>query len=333
MNRRHWLRRRIFHGWAALLAAFLFLGRAPAAEKIRVAIGTEGPVNDMGFYQGGYQGVLKLKENPGVTEVTFQERVKLADLELSLRKWASSGYNLIFGHGYEWGEPALKVASQFPDTVFAIATFFNTKDHPNVITYQIQAHEAGYVVGVLAALMSKNKQVGVLGGFPVPVQMAEHNAYRLGGRSVDPNLRVRNVFINNWFDTVKAKEATLALIGQGVDVIHGTASPIGFGVIKAAEEKGVYAVGPYADVGRVAPDTVLTSTVFVWHTVMNRIVQDMRKGKVEKVYIAGLKDGGVVMAPFNRKVPPEVAEKVRAVERKIKSGALQVPFLGDKAID
>ncbi len=318
---------------AVAFAVAFTAGPAAAAKKIRVAIGNNGPQNDNGWYEGGYRGALMLKKDPGVAEVTSQERIKKADLERSLRRWALAGYNLIFGHGYEWGEPMRKVAKDFPDIIFAAAGFYNTKGHPNLVTYMVRSHETGYLGGVLATLMSKTKKVGVIGGFPIPGVISEHNGYILGARSADPNVKVVSVFINDWMDVSKAKEAAFAMIEQGVDVIQVTSSPMGFGGIKGAEEKGKYAIGCFMDLNRIAPDTVISSSVFIWHAAMKKIVLDMKKGKVEKLYLVGVPNGGAELAPFNEKVPPKIAKRVRAVEADIKSGKIKVPYLDQKMIE
>ena len=318
---------------ATLLIAGPMLGSAASAKKIRVAIGFDGGMKDMGWFEGGFKAAMRLKKDPGVDEVASQENMKAADLERALRRWALAGYNLIFGHSFSFGSASLKVAPSFPDTIFAVAGFFNTKGHPNVVTYLVQSHETGYLGGILATLMSKSKKIGVIGGFPIPQQIAEHNGFKLGARSVDPDVKVSTIFINDWFDVSKAKEAAMALIDQGVDVVQVTASPMGFGGIRAAEERGVYAIGAYMDVNRVAPNTVISSSVFVWHAAMKQIVMDMKKGKVKKLYLVSVPDGGAKLAPFNGKVPPEVAQKVRAVEADIKSGKIKVPNLSDKLID
>ncbi len=333
MNSRSVLRGFVGCFLAVALAAAFIAGPAAAAKKIRVAIGNNGPINDNGWYEGGYRGALMLKKDPGVDEVTTQDRIKRADLERALRAWASAGYDLIFGHGYEWGAPAMKVASEFPNTTFAVAGFYNTKGRPNVVTYMVLSHETGYLGGVLATLMSKTKKIGVIGGFPVPGVMSEHNGYKLGARSVDPNVKIVSVFINDWMDVSKAKEAAIAMIEQGVDVIQVTSSPMGFGGIKGAEEKGKFAIGCFMDLNRMAPDTVISSSVFIWHAAMRKMVVDMKKGKVEKLYLVGIPNGGAVLAPFNKKVPPEIARRVRAVEKDIKSGKLKVPYLDRKLID
>jgi basic membrane protein A len=314
-----------------MLGGLMAVPAAAKWEKIRVALGNNGPQNDLGWYEGGYRAVLKLKKDPGVDAVTTQERVKVADLERALRRWAVEGYNLIFGHGYEWGEASMKVSKDFPNTVFAVAGFFKAAEGPpNLVNYLVQSHETGYLGGALAALMSKTGKIGVIGGFPIPQQIADHNGYIFGARLVNPSVKVSSVFINNWMDVSKAKEAGLAMIDQGVDVIGVTASPMGFGGIKAAEDRGKFAIGAYMDVNRVAPDTVISSSVFIWHAAMKQIVQDMKKGKIKKNYLVTIPSGGAAMAPFNKKVPPAVAKKVRALEADIKSGKIKVPYVSDK---
>ncbi len=320
--------------------AFMFVGgllmSAPvvveAAKKFKVALGNDGPQNDMGWYQGGYDAARQLKKDPGVDEVSTQERVKLADLERSLRRWAVEGYSLILGHGYEWGAATMKVAKDFPNTVFGVACYFQASKGPaNFVNYCVQSHETGYVGGALAALMSKTGKIGVIGGFPIPQQIADHNGYLMGARLVKPSIKFKSVFINDWMDVSKAKEAGLALIDQGADVIAVTASPMGFGGIKAAESRGKLAIGTYMDVNKMAPDTIISSSLFIWHAAMKQIVLDMKAGKkLKKHYLVNMTNGGAGVAPFNNKVPADVAKRVRAIEADIKSGKIKVPYHGKK---
>ena len=316
-----------------ILAGGLMAGPAAAqSKKIRVALGNDGPQNDMGWYEGGYRAVLKLKKDPGVAEVVTQERVGIPDLERSLRRWAVEGYDLVLGHGYEWGAPAMKLAKEFPNTIFGVACFFKAEEGPaNMVNYCVQSHETGYLGGALAALMSKTGKIGVIGGFPIPQQIADHNGYIYGARSVNPCIKVSSVFINDWMDVSKSKEAGLALIDQGADVIGVTASPMGFGGIKAAEERGKYAIGTYMDVSPMAPDTVISSSLFIWHTAMKQVVMDMQAGKkLKKHYLVNVPNGGAGIAPFNKKVPAAVAKRVRSIEADIKSGKIKVPYTSDK---
>ena len=325
---------------AILLSLFVSLwlvaglgGTATAAKKIRVAIGLDGANNDKGWYESGYQGALKLKKDPGVAEVTFQERVKVADMERTLRRWAVDGYNLILGQGYSWGAPARKVAPNFPNTTFAVAGFFNNKDIPNLVNYLVQAHETGYLAGILAALMTKTQKIGVISGYPIPQQIADHNGFYLGARSINPKIGISSIFINDWFDAPKAKEAAIAMVDQKVDVIDVTAQPLGFGAYKAAEEKGIMAIGIYVDMRPLAPDTFITSSIWNWHAALKKIVLDMKQGKkLKKHYLVSATDGGVWLSPFNKRVPADVAKRVRAIEKDIQSGKLKVPYLSKKAL-
>lgn len=317
---------------ASAVVTGLLLGPAAAAEKLRIAIGFNGSMKDKGWYEGAYDAAKRLKMDPAVVEVAYQENIKNADIEGAMRRWAVEGYNLIIGHSYEFGEPARKLAKEFPNTIFAIPFFFNTKGFPNVVNYGAQSLDIVFAAGSLAALMSKTKKIGVIGGHPVPHKIAEHNGYKLGARHVVPDIKISSVFINDWFDASKAKEAAIAMIEQGVDVVYVTASPMGIGGIYGAQEKGVYAIGTYMDWRSLAPDNVISSVVYVWDVPMQQILKDMKRGKVRKEYLLGVAAGAAILAPFSKKVPPEVVEKVRAVEEGIKAGKIKVPYLPKKEI-
>ena len=318
---------------AIVLAGALMAGPVVAAKKLRVGIAFNGPINDLGWAQGGYNGAVKLKEDPGLESFIFHEKIQNPDIERTLRRWAVEGYDLVIGHSFEFGVPSVKVAREFPKTVFAIPYFFQTEGLKNVVTYGPQPHEAFYLAGALSALMSKSRKIGSIAGFPIPQQFAEHNSYKLGARAVVPDIQVNTVFISSWSDVSKGKEAAYAMIDQGADVVVGTGSPMLFGAIKAAEERGVYALGDYLDVNKSAPDTVISSIVYGWHAPLKRLVLDIMKGDVKKAYLLGMREGGATLAPFNRKVPSDVAQRIRAMEKELMAGKIKVPYLSEKLID
>ena len=309
-------------------------GAAKPVNKIRVAIGLNGPIRDMGFWASGHQGALKLKEDPGVAEVAWQEYIKNPDIEGVIRRWAVEGYDLIIGHGFDFGEPSRKLAAQFPKTVFAVAYFFKLEGHPNLITYGVQAEGAYFMAGTLAALMSKSKKIGYMSGFPIPSTISAHNLFKRGARAVVPDIQMPRVFVDSWSDANKTKEAAIAMIDQGVDVILGTHSPGLAGGIRAAQERNIFAIGCYFDIRQAAPNTVLTSVEYVWHTSMKQIVLDIaKKGKPKKIYMIGVGGGGSRLTPYHPKVPADVIKKVRAVEKDILAGKINVAFDGKKLID
>ena len=315
-------------GWMAGPA-----GAAKPVNKIRVAIGHNGAIRDMGWYASGNQGALMLKKDPGVAEVTWQENIANPDIERAMRRWALAGYDLILGHGFEFGEPARKLAAQFPKIVFAVPYFFKLEGLPNLITYGVQSEGATFMAGALAALMSKSKKIGYLSGFPIPNTISSHNLFKRGARAAVPNIQIPYVFVDSWSDANKTKEAAIAMIDQGVDVIFGTHSPGLLGGIVAAEEKGIFAIGSYFDIRELAPKAVLTSVEFVWSTPMKQMVLDLAKGKVKKVNMVGVAGGGARLTPFHSKVPADVIKKVRAFEKDILAGKIKVPFDGKKLLD
>jgi basic membrane protein A len=309
-------------------------GAAKPVNKIRVAIGLNGPIRDMGFWASGHQGALKLKEDPGVAEVAWQEYIKNPDIEGVIRRWAVEGYDLIIGHGFDFGEPSRKLAAQFPKTVFAVAYFFKLEGHPNLITYGVQAEGATFLAGTLAALMSKSKKIGYMSGFPVPNTISAHNLFKLGARAAVPDIKMPYVFVDSWSDANKTKEAAIAMINQGVDVIWGTHSPGLMGGILAADEAGVHAIGTYFDIKQIAPNTVLTSVDYVWHTPMKKIIMALAKtGKPKQVTMIGVGSGGARLTPLHPKVPADVVRKVEAFRKDILAGKIKTPFMGQKLLD
>ena len=315
-------------GWMAGPA-----GAAKPVNKIRVAIGHNGAIRDMGWYASGNQGAMSLKKDPGVAEVTWQENIKNPDIEGVMRRWAVDGYDLIIGHSFEFGEPARKLASQFPNTVFAIPYFFKLKGHPNLVTYGIQSEGATFMAGALSALMSKSKKIGYISGFPIPNTISSHNLFKQGARAAVPDIKIPRVFVDSWSDANKTKEAAIAMFEGGVDVLYGTHSPGLLGGVLAADEKGIFAIGSYFDIKHIAPKIILTSIEFVWSTPMKQIVLDIAKGKVKKVNMVGIAGGGARLTPFHSKVPADVIKKVRAFEKDILAGKIKVPFDGNKLLD
>ena len=322
---------------ACALIAGLTTGPAETAKpvsEIRVAIGHNGAIRDMGWYASGNLGAHKLKDDPGVKEVAFQENIENPDIERALRRWAIAGYDIIFGHSFEFGEPARKVAAQFPKTVFAVPYFFKLEGRPNLITYGVQAEGANFLAGTLAALMSKSKKIGYMSGFPLPNTISSYNLFKLGARAAVPDIKMPYVFVDSWSDANKTKEAAIAMINQGVDVIWGTHSPGLMGGILAADEAGVHAIGTYFDIKEIAPKTVLTSVDYVWHTPMKKIILALAKtGRPQQITMIGVDAGAARLTPYHPKVPADVIKKVEAFRKDIIAGKIKTPFMGEKLID
>jgi basic membrane protein A len=189
---------------------------AEAEPPLRVAMVLPGPINDNDWNTVGYSGLQAAAEALGV-EVAYVENVTDADAERVLRDFASRGYNLIFAHSFSFGDAALSVAEDFPDTYFMAGTAQELA--PNLGTYSNPDYQGAYLAGMLAAGISDSGVIGWVGGMPAPNMLANLHAYEAGAAEVDPDAEVLFTFIGSWFDPPKAKEAALAQVEQGADVL------------------------------------------------------------------------------------------------------------------
>jgi basic membrane protein A len=309
---------------AALALSLVFaVTLAAAADGLKIAMVMPGPISDNDWNSVGYNGLQAAAKALGV-EVAYSENVSDADAERVLRDYASRGYGLIFAHSFSFGDAALNVAEDFPDTIFMAGTAKELS--ANLGTYSNPDYQGAYLAGMLGAGASKTKMIGWVGGMPAPNMVANLHAYEAGAKEMVPDVRVLHTFIGSWFDPPKAKEAAIAQVEQGADVL----SAQGVGVIDAAIAKNVYALGAMTDQNHLGPKVVLTSVT--WDlaplvTAVAKAVQD-KTWKSEN-WSYGIAEGSVKLADFHgldAGVPPEVLKAVQAKFEAIKSGAFTVPL-------
>ena len=296
---------------------------APTPTPVpKVAMIMANPADDMGWGTQGYLGIMKAMEEHGV-DVSVSECVEVADAEAVMHDYASRGYDLIIAHGFQYSEAISEVSKDFPDKWFVITC--GNMSSPNLASYNVKVHELGYLAGVLAALMSKSGKIAGLAGMELPGCVALLEGYRLGAKSVNPDIDVRLEYLGTFADIAKGKEATLALIAEGFDVFFHDAGLDGAGMIKAAEEKGVHAIGFPLDQSMIAPETVIASALQRYDKVMVRIVGDFLSGEMKgEVYRPGMAEGAYEMV-YTDLVPEGIRKEVERVAQDIASGKITVP--------
>jgi basic membrane lipoprotein Med (substrate-binding protein (PBP1-ABC) superfamily) len=298
---------------------------APAAgstEALKIAMVLPGPINDNDWNSVGYNGLQEAGKALGL-EVAHAENVTDADAERVLRDFASRGYGLIFAHSFSFGDAALAVAKDFPETTFMAGTAQELA--PNLGTYSNPDYQGAYLAGMLAAGVSASGTIGWVDGNPAPNMLANLHAYAAGAKEMNPDVTVLHTFIGSWFDPPKAKEAALAQVEQGADVL----SAQGVGVIDAAVEKGVFALGAMTDQNAAGPESVLTSVTWNLAPLVQSVAESVMDGtwKSENLSL-GVAAGAVQLAPFHgleSKIPAEVLEKVEAKRAAIAAGEFTVP--------
>jgi simple sugar transport system substrate-binding protein len=309
-------------GMAALVASVSLLADGPA----KVGFVYVGPVGDSGWTFQHDVARKQLEANlKGKITTQFVENVpEGADSERVIREMAQSGCKVIFATSFGYMNQALKVAEQFPNTVFMHATGY--KISPNLGQYDGRFYEGRYLSGVIAGKMTKTHVAGYVGSFPIPEVMMGINAFTRGMRSVDPKAEVRVVWVNSWVDPGKEREAALSLIAQGADMlVHETDTAA---VNQAAEEKGVKVFCYNTDELKYAPHAQLGGVILTWGDYYTKVVNDVLAGKWKAGFVwGGLKDGFIKMAPMSAQVPKAVQAQVNKLEADIKAGKFH-PFAG-----
>lgn len=302
-------------------------------EPPSVALLLPGSIDDQGWNYIAHQALMHVKEEIG-SEVAFSEKVPASDYEEVFRGYANQGFDVVMGHGFEFGDAAKKVAQNFEDTYF-IVTSTNITQEPNLSSFRINDPQSGFVQGSIAAMLTETGIVGTIGGMEIPPIINQQKGFKAGAKYVqeqylDKEVKVRQVMTGSFHDVAKAKEMAKAMIEAGADVIAADADEASLGVFEAIKEadKTVYALGSSGDLGKSNPDVVVTSLVESFDTAFEVLLRDIMKGKFDvKAYELGLEDGVVSLAPyreFSDDVSDQTKERVQTIIEKLKSKEINV---------
>ena len=295
-----------------------------ASAETKVGFVYVGPVGDHGWSYQHDQGRQALEKELGV-KTTFVESVSEgADAERVIRQLASDGNDVIFTTSFGYMNPTLKVAKQFPKVKFEHATGYKTA--PNVSTYSARFYEGRAILGTIAGKMTKSNIIGYVGSFPIPEVIRGIDALTLAARKINPDVTVKVVWVNSWFDPGKEGDAAKALIDQGADIItQHTDSPA---PLQIAEKRDVYAFGQASDMKSFAPKAQLTSIIDNWHDYYIARVKAAMDGTWKSTATwDGIKQGMVEMAPYGDAMPEDVRELADKVKASIIDGSFH-PFQG-----
>jgi simple sugar transport system substrate-binding protein len=309
--------------------AFIITGLIPltfASDKLKIGFVYVSPIGDAGWtYQHDLGRIAMEKNLEGQVSTKFIESVpEGAEAERVIRDLAKSGYKLIFTTSFGYMNPTLKVAKLFPKTVFEHSIGY--KQSKNVGTYMCRFYEGRYLTGIIAGKMTKSNELGYVAAFPIPEVIRGINAFTLGAKSVNPDIKVKVIWVNSWFDPGKEREASEALIDQGVDVVtHHTDSTA---PTMTAEEKGVFSIGYHSDMSKYGANAHLTATTHVWDTYDTKVAKDVLAGSWKSSVVwGGIKEGMIKLAPINKKVPADVVALVEKTTQSIADGSFH-PFSG-----
>ncbi len=300
-------------------------GLAGAEEKLKVGFIYVGPIGDHGWTYQHDQGRLAIEQALGdKVRTSYIEKVpEGADAERALERLARSGHKLIFATSFGYMDSVIKVAKRYPDVKFEHATGYKRAD--NVSTYSARFYQGRYIIGKIAARMSKKGMAGYIASFPIPEVVRGINAFMLGAQSVNPDFKIKVVWVNTWYDPGKEADAAKVLIAQGADILTqhtDSAAPM-----QVAEEKGIKAFGQASDMIKFGPKAQLTAIIDDWAPYYVARAKAVLDGSWKsKDTWDGLKEGMVKMAPYTN-MPEDVRKMAQETEAAIRDGKLD-PFAG-----
>ena len=328
MSIQQWVRLTGLDAVVLIVATAYTTGGAPGgsaasgdgAGSKKVAALFPGLVDDQSWNQAGFEGLKRAETESGV-EIAYTEKVTQDQQVEVFRNYAQQGFNVIIGHGGEYMDAALQVAEEFPDTEFVVTN--GNKSAANVTSLALSYGDMGYLSGVLACSMTKSNKVGVVIGETIPIANDAIAGWQNGCKRANPNAEIKTSVTGDWADVDKAREAALALIADGADVMGHLLDAADAGVFAAAEDEGVWAIGLYGDQSKLGPKSHIGAAF----ADASLVVFNAATGELDgRALQEGAKEGVVGFGACSDAVPQEVQDAVKAAEEALKSG--EVTFGG-----
>ena len=296
---------------------------APKPEPLKIGFAYVGPVGDGGWSYAHDQARKKLEAEFGdKIQTSYVESVPEGpDAERVLRDMVTQGNKVIFGTTFGYMDVMQKLGEEFKDVRFEHATGYKTSE--NVRTYDSRTYEGAYLAGIIAGAMTKTNTLGVVGSVPIPEVLRNINSFTLGAQSVNPKIKTKVVWVNEWFSPPKETEAATSLINGGADVLfQNTDSPA---VLKTAEEKGKRAFGWDSDMTAYGPKAHLASAVINWLPYYAKATKDVLDGTwTTGQSWWGVKEGAIDLVSVAEDVPAEAKAKVDAAKAGLKDGSFVI---------
>jgi basic membrane protein A and related proteins len=294
------------------------LTNANSSNNFKVAIALPGVISDRAWNQSGYAGLQLAKQKLAV-EIAHVEKVAQSDQAEVLSDFARRGYNVVFAHGGQFDAAIQQIASQFPNTFFVGVN--GNISGVNIASLRLDHLQASYLCGIIAAAMTKSNKLAYIAGQEFQATQEELRGFELGAKSIKKDVKVSSTFTGDWNDVAKAKEATLALISTGVDVIYQWLDSASATVLQTASDRNVYAFGNTIDQLEIAPKAVLTSSVKHLDIAITYLVELAKQKQLKgQIYKIGLERPDILtLGKFNQVVPEVVQKQVLTSKQEIVS--------------
>jgi basic membrane protein A len=286
-----------------------------------------GGVNDQSFNQSAWEGLQRAEKELKI-KVSFKESKQDADYAPNFETLIDGGNKLVWGIGFLMGDVVMEAAKSNPDVNFAIIDYAYENTPKNLAAVVFKAEEASFLVGYIAGKMTKKNKVGFVGGMNIPVIPPFEFGYKAGVKFANKNVELMDQYAESFVDAAKGKAIANQMYQKGADVIFHAAGGVGDGVIEAAKEQNLWAIGVDKDQNFLAPDNVLTSAMKRVDNAVFNVTKDLKEGNFKggTTIVYGLKEGGVDIAPSsNKHVPADILAEVAKIKQDIIDGKIVVP--------
>ena len=312
---------------ALLLSVPLAAQSGPASRPFKAALISPGSINDHGWNASAWAGLKRIEQELGARTLQ-QEVTDSARFQAAMQSFAADHVDMVIAHGAEYMKAALAVGPRHLDTVFLVSA--GTGAGKNVAGVIWRYEDAAYLAGFLAGKLSKTHKAGCVGGFQYPILDSVFAAFQAGARSVVPDFDVRVSNIQSWSDLGAGRATATAMVEQGCDILFHNADEAGLAVLRVAAERKLLAFGCTADQSEREPTAVLASVVSDVPGSYLRLARDIRDHKFAGKQIEWTLADGIVSLPLNPKltdrIPADVMAELRALEQRIRSRQLKVPY-------
>jgi basic membrane protein A len=298
-------------------------GSAP----FRVALLTPGPISDQSWNGGAYRGLLRIRDSLGATVSHIQTKTP-AEFEEQFRQYGAQGYDLVFGHGFEFQDAAKRVGPDFPRTIYV--TTSGSTSGTNVAGIEFAFADPSYLAGMVAGRMTRTNVLGVIGGTELPPVKESFTAFTKGAKAVNPNVTVLTSYIGNWDDVSAGKEQALAQIGRNADIIFQNADAAGLGVFQAAREtKKALVIGSNSNQNAVAPEVTIGSVVIDLPHAFLTVAREVKEKRFTPRVIRLGSESDVVMLVLNpalqSRIPPAMLHALDSARAALHAASSATP--------
>jgi basic membrane protein A len=302
----------------------------PAADtgKLKVALLTPGPISDQSWNGGAYAGLERIRDSLGASISHVQTKTP-AEFEENFRQYGAQGYDIVFGHGFEFQDAAKRVGPDYPKTAYIVSSA-GLAQAPNVAGIGFAFSDASYLAGMIAGSVTRSGVIGTIGGTEIPPVRESFDAFAAGVHAVAPSARVLRAFIGNWDDASAGREQAAAQINQGADVIFQNADAAGLGVFQAARQsRKALVIGSNSNQNAIAPEITIGSVVIDLPHAFLTVARSVADKTFKAEPIALGTESRVVMLVMNEalrdRVPPAVRATVDSLQKEMLAGRFAAP--------